>query len=77
MNSQAGSRVVETVTEKDDDFLWVGKEQMISMLGQHKAQAKIDSGKMEHQPDPTTGLKYATSATTHFLGFLEMNKNNE
>jgi len=47
-------QTVSIVTEKAADYTWMGKEQMINLLGEHKATSKIASGAMEHRPDPDT-----------------------
>ena len=35
---------------------WVSKATMIQRLGKEKAENKINSGKLKHQPDQDTGL---------------------
>jgi len=49
----------KTVTSESSSgrsFTYMAKQQMINEYGEAKALAKIGSGKLEHQPDPDSGL---------------------
>jgi len=52
----SSSNRVAIVTEKGDDYVWMGKEKMIKELGEKKALAKIESGVLEHRADPDTKM---------------------
>ncbi len=40
----------------EQEWEWLGKQAMINRFGEEKANNKIGSGKLLHQPDPDTGL---------------------
>lgn len=43
-------------TRASDDFFWASKQELINLLGEIKANNKINSGKLESRPDRDTGL---------------------
>ena len=49
------ARQVEFRQESDYDWHWMGKQEMINTFGEQKALGKIESGKLQTQPDPDTG----------------------
>ena len=49
-------RVVSSQKTKKRAFTWMSKQKMIDTFGAAKAQAKIEFGKLDTQPDPDTKL---------------------
>jgi hypothetical protein len=54
--SHSSSQEFRSTTSSGSVWGWMGKEQMIKVLGEHKATAKIDSGLLKHRPDRDTTL---------------------
>ena len=53
---ETASRKLITSTERMRGYAWMGKAAMISEFGDHKANAKIASGRLATRADPDTGL---------------------
>ena len=53
---KTSKRVVQTNQHKERDFEWMNKWAMIQRFGEVKAVNKINSGKLQEQPDKDTGL---------------------
>eukprot|EP00959_Pyramimonas_sp_CCMP1952_P107624 2250183-Pyramimonas_sp.AAC.1 len=78
-------REIKTGKIIEKTFEWVGKERMITLIGEKKAQSKIDSGKLEHRPDRDTGADgewdreyklYTDQGSSHESDFSNMKLDN-
>ena len=52
---QTGQKSITSLKESESKHEWMCWEKMKVHFGEPKAQAKIDSGKLESRPDPDTG----------------------
>ena len=54
--TSSGSKDIGTSREDGREYEWVSKHNLVTSLGNSKAEARIASGKMLTRPDPVTGL---------------------
>ena len=52
---QTSQKSITSLKETDHSYKWMCWEQLKVHFGEVKAQAKVDSGKLESRPDPDTG----------------------
>jgi len=54
--TSSGIKDIGTKKQDGSTYQWVSKHQLIQLLGEDKAKARIASGKMQTRADPVTGL---------------------